>query len=69
MHFPETDPVTGVDGVDLQEAPAAVQPALVRLIEGIVQGRSAQKSRNSHTLELMFCFQYATRLPSGEGIA
>ena len=62
----ETDPLPGVN---LQEAPAAVRPALVRLIAGIVQGSSAQKSRNSHTLVLMFCFQYATRLPSGGKIA
>ena len=62
----ETDPLPGVN---LQGAPAAVQPELVRLIAGIFQGSSAQKSRNSHTLELMFCFQYAARLPSGEGIA
>ena len=30
---------------------------------------NAQKSCNSQTLEVMFCFQYASRLPSGEGIA
>ena len=31
--------------------------------------KHAQKSRNNHTLELMFCFEYASRLPSGDGIA